>query len=121
MSTLQSDLCNFPRGDTLKLYNFSASHSGEKPNRNLPVFWQDLRANIQGNNPESQPSKGYLALGTPKNFLRVPKPFYPHLCRSAGQLGRFLTQLHLSSPKLQSPGSSAYRPVSSPERRSLPD
>lgn len=87
----------------------------------MPVFWQDLRANIQGNNPESQPSKGYLALGTPKNFLSAPKPFHPHLCSSAGQFGRFLTQLHLSSPKLQSPGSSVCRPVSCPKRRSLPD
>lgn len=121
MSTLQSDLCNSPCGDTPKLYNFSASHSGEKPNRNLPVFWQNLRANIQGNNPESQLSKGYLALGMPKKCLSVPKVFHPHLCRSAGQLGRFLTQLHLSSPKGQSPGSSSCRPVSSPKRHSIPD
>lgn len=121
MSTLQSDLCNFPCGDTLKLYNFSASHSGEKPNRNLPVFWQNLRANTQGNNPESQLSKGYLALGTPKNVLSVPKVFHPHLCRSARQFGRFLTQLHLSSPRLQSPGSSACRPGNSPKRHWIPD
>ena len=67
MLTLQLDLCNFPYGDTSKLY-FSARHSGEKPNRNLSMFWQNLRANIQGNNPESQLSKGYLTLGTPKNF-----------------------------------------------------
>jgi len=68
MLTLQLDLCNFPCGDTPKLYNFAASHSGEKPNRNLPMFWQNLRANIQGNNPESQLSKEYLTMGTCKNF-----------------------------------------------------
>lgn len=61
------DLSNFLCGDTPKLYNFSASHSGEKPNRNLPMFWQNLSANIQGNNPENQLSKGYLTSGAPKH------------------------------------------------------
>lgn len=75
MPTLQLDLRNFPCGDTPKLYNFSACHSGEKPNRNLPTFWQNLRANIQGNNPESQLSKGYITLGTPKNFEVFPNYF----------------------------------------------